>query len=81
VDANDGNGDQRIGGPEDISPRELIETFLYGDMLHWGSGRERLSTWNVTDRATAEVEFEMRTDAHALGHFYAGFADVVRRCI
>lgn len=75
------DGAQRAGIDEEITPRELIEVFLYGDMLHWGEGRDRLREWAATERGAAEVEFEMRTDAHALGHFYAGFASVVRQCL
>jgi hypothetical protein len=75
------DGGRRAGSHEDITPRELIEAFLYGDMLHWGEGRDRLQEWAATERGAAEMEFEMRTDAHALGHFYAAFASVVRRCL
>jgi hypothetical protein len=64
---------------EVITPRELIEVFLYGDMLHWGDGRERLRRWAATPRGHAHMEFEMRNDAHVLAHFYAGFAAIIQQ--
>ena len=73
------DGERRMGTTEEITPAELIQAFLYGDMLHWGDGRERLQAWSTTPRGAAQMEFEMRNDAHVLAHLYAGFADIVRR--
>jgi hypothetical protein len=72
------DGGRRVSAIDELPPRELIEVFLYGDMLHWGAGREQLREWSKTERGAAEMEFHMRNDAHVLAHFYAGFAAIAR---
>lgn len=78
-EAEEGDGGRRMGTTEEITPRELIEAYLYGDLIHWGHTHPKLKEWSETPQGAAEMEFEMRNDAHLLAHFYAGFADVVRR--
>jgi hypothetical protein len=80
VTADDGGG-RRIGAPEELRPDELLEAFLHGDMLHWGEGRELLDQWAKTEHGAAEMEMQMRGDAHVLAHFYAGFGDIVREAL
>lgn len=70
---------QRPWVDEDVSPSELIKAYFYGDAVHWDSGRAQLDRWGGSDRVAASMEFEMLSDAYALTHFYAGFAEIVRR--
>ncbi len=73
--------DSRGGRPfvsEDITPRDLVDAFLYGDQLHYGKGREALARWRENEATAAMMEINMRTDAQTLAHFYAGFAGIVR---
>lgn len=76
--ADDRDGGRRIGTTNDLSPDRLIDVFLHGDMLHWGVGRELLKQWSATEREAAEMEHEMRSDAHVLAHFYAEFSEIVQ---
>lgn len=64
--------------PEDITPRDLVDAFLYGDQLHHGKGREALERWRRDETTAAMMEINMRSDALMLAHLYAGFAGVVR---
>jgi hypothetical protein len=63
---------------EEITPKDLVDTFLYGDQLHYGKGREALDRWQQDEATAAMMEINMRTDAQTLAHFYAGFGGIVR---
>ncbi len=63
---------------EQITPRDLIDTFLYGDHLHYGKGRDLLEHWRSDNAEAALMEVNMLADSLMLAHFYAGFAEVVR---
>lgn len=63
---------------EDITPRDLVDAFLYGDQLHYGKGREALERWRRDETTAAMIEMNMRSDALMLAHFYSGVAGVVR---
>ena len=72
---------RRLGAPEELRPDELLEVFLHGDMLHWGEGRELLDQWAKTEHGAAQMEMQMRGDAHVLAHFYAGFSDIAQEAV
>jgi hypothetical protein len=75
---NDQPGSNRPFVREEITPRDLIDTFLYGDQLHYGKGRELLERWRSDKAVAALMEVNMLADALMLAHFYAGFAGAVR---
>jgi hypothetical protein len=68
----------RLFTTETITPQALLEIFLYGDLIHWGEGRETLERWKADPRLAAQMDLNMRQDAQTLAHFYAGFAGIVR---
>ncbi|MCW2992529.1 MAG: hypothetical protein JWQ18_24 [Conexibacter sp.] len=77
IDGGESDG-RRISSPVAITPRELLDTYLYGDTLHWGKPRGRLAEMQTTALEAAKWEFEMLQDASMLAHFYVGFADIAR---
>lgn len=68
----------RMWVEEDVTPNELIRAYFYGDALHWGESAERLERWKADPLTDAFMERHMISDAILLGHFYMGFATIVR---
>jgi hypothetical protein len=64
--------DSRGGRPlvsESITPQALVDTYLYGDQLHYGNGRDDLERWRQDEATAAMMEINARTDAATLAHF------------
>jgi hypothetical protein len=66
---------------EELTPKALIDVFLNGDVLHWGTGRDDLARWRSDEVHAAMMDSYMRSDAAMLAHFFVGFAGVVRRSL
>lgn len=78
IDDSSAPGGARPFVDEDVTPRELLEVFLYGDLVHWGDERDRFERWQKNEQTAATMEINMRQDAHGLAHFYLGFAGIAR---
>jgi len=63
------------------SPRELIQTYRYGDLLHWGRERPRLEAWETDDVAAVERRVAFLSAAAGLAHAYIGFGELARAAI
>jgi len=66
---------------DEVKPLELISTFQYGDLIHWGEKRHLLETLKGDD-----VDFKFRTHYFAesmiqLSHFYLGYSLIVARTL
>lgn len=76
--------DAPVGAPKSfmgIVPDEIIQTYNYGDSLHWGEQREQLASltddiYNVNFHKHACVVSMIQ-----LSHFYFGFAELVNSAL
>jgi hypothetical protein len=59
------------------SPDSLLQTFNYGDLIHWGDGRDDVRGPD-DDYAAAKQRFEFFVAAAGLTHVYIGFAELIR---
>jgi hypothetical protein len=57
---------------------ELIETYLYGDMVHYGSGRDRLAAIGSEEFSAASHEMSLHEGVAGLSMFYLGVASGIR---
>lgn len=55
-------------------PRQLLQTFWYGDQIHWGKQRTELSVIKADPFWEATWEISARQAASDLSFFYLGFA-------
>lgn len=62
---------------EDDSPEELLRTFNYGDLIHWGTGRRTLSN-SDDEYLVAQQRFRFFNAALGLAHVYIGFGQLLR---
>lgn len=56
------------------SPRELLQTFWYGDHIHWGKHRDALAAIQADPFFEGMWEIEARQASTEVAHFYLGFA-------
>ena len=62
---------------EEMSPEQLLRTFNYGDLIHWGDGRVSLST-SDDEFAVVYQRYEFLRAGLGLAHIYIGFGELVR---
>ncbi|GGN80125.1 hypothetical protein GCM10010112_55260 [Actinoplanes lobatus] len=68
-----------IGVPGDGPPypEEIISTYNYGDLIHWGSKRQELSALGRTEFDSAWNQLRFLEAVGGLSHLYIGFGGVV----
>jgi hypothetical protein len=63
------------------APVELLQTFWYGDQIHWGKNREALGVLQADPFDSAMWDIAAREAATDFAHFYIGFASVVQSAL
>ncbi len=58
---------------------ELIETYLYGDFVHYGNGREQLKKIESEEFSAASHEMTLHEGVVGLTMFYLGVAHAIRQ--
>jgi hypothetical protein len=59
------------------NPKELIEIYDYGDLLHWGR-QPTLDAWEADEFLAKERRLAFLSAAAGLAHAYIGFAELAR---
>jgi hypothetical protein len=66
---------------EPQTPKELIRTYDYGDLLHWGRERHTLEAWESDEFLANERRLAFLAAASGLAHAYIGFAELARAAV
>jgi hypothetical protein len=66
--------------PEQTGPRvdELLRTYFYGDVIHFGEGRDDLADLNRDEFTSAHSRMRLYEGASGLAMFYMGYATIIR---
>ncbi|MFI5893831.1 hypothetical protein ACIA5D_27390 [Actinoplanes sp. NPDC051513] len=59
------------------TPREIIEIFNYGELIHWDKHRDAFNELNDTEEHAALNRLEFLEAAAGLSHLYLGFSVIV----
>ena len=62
-------------------PTYYLSTYNDGELIHWGSGRDALATWEKDPVHYARKRMAFLEAASGLAFVYVGFSAVVRRAI
>jgi hypothetical protein len=60
------------------TPKELIRTYDYGELLHWGKERHTLEAWEKDEFLANERRMAFLAAASGLAHAYIGFGELAR---
>ncbi len=63
------------------SPQEVLKTFNYGDLIHWGSERDDVLSPDEDAFRAADQRFAFLGAALGLAHVFIGFGELVRAAI
>jgi hypothetical protein len=70
----------RFPGEPEISPEQLIRTYMYGETLHHDEPLEQqIAEWDRSALLGPVMRLEVRSDAQGFVHFYGAFAGFVAR--
>ncbi|MFI9643735.1 hypothetical protein ACIG87_27385 [Micromonospora sp. NPDC051925] len=76
-----GATDAPVQGEGGRSPRETIQIFNYGDLIHWGERRAAYDALGVTELDAALSRMEFLDAIVGLSHLYLGFSIIVDRVL
>ncbi|GAA2624100.1 hypothetical protein GCM10010399_64330 [Dactylosporangium fulvum] len=76
-----GATDQPVQGEGGRSPRETIQIFNYGDLIHWGDDRATYEALGVTKASAALSRMQFLDAIVGLSHLYLGFSVIVDRVL
>ncbi len=66
---------------DEWTPRELLETFRYGDLIHWHDAKAGLVDTNEDEPTAAGQRYAFLCAALGLAHLYVGFGQLARAAI
>ena len=58
----------------DLNPQQLISLYFSGDVMHWGSERDKLALFKAESDISAARELDFMAALIAFSHIYIGFA-------
>lgn len=76
-----GATDTPVQGEGGRSPRETIQIFNYGDLIHWGDHRAKYDALGITEVDAALSRMEFLNAIVGLSHLYLGFSVIVDRVL
>ncbi len=71
--------DMEYGSPH--PPTYYLKAYNYGDLLHWGRGRETLAEWDKDPYDQAAGRMAFLEAATGLAYVYIGFSELLRRAL
>jgi hypothetical protein len=73
-------GFQVLAYDEERTPADLLRTFNYGDLIHWGTRRDEIAAAQ-DELGTAQLRFDFLEGALGLAHAVVGVGELVRAAV
>lgn len=70
-----------VQGEGGRSPKEIIQIFNYGELIHWGDHRKTYEALGVTEVDAALSRMDFLNAIAGLSHLYLGFSIIVDRVL
>jgi hypothetical protein len=74
-------GLQLFAYKEEHSPKELLNLYNYGDLIHWQKHRDVIAGFEQDEYVATDRQLAYLESAQSLGHLYVGFGELARHAM